>query len=359
MRIIGCDFHPGYQQIVLMDQATGEVREQKLSHANQEEVRRFYAALQKPVRVGIEAGGHAQWFAELLAELGHELWVGDAAKIRASCERKQKTDRRDAQRLMELLVKGDFPKIWIPSVEERDTRQLLLHRHKLVGMRTQVKNQLQALAMNRGVQRKWKLWSAAGRQELEALKLPPWASLRRAELLRMLDQLQGPIAELDRAVLREAEARPAAQRLMTHPGVGAVTALAFVLTMGPAGFRRGKQVGSYLGLIPSEYSSGEHRQKLGHISKQGNSFMRWLLVEAAQSAVRHEPQMRRQYQRLAQRRGRALAKVAMARRLAVRLYWMLRNDWNYAQLLQGSVQDSSSHSVVAVRPCGCVGNLPS
>jgi transposase len=137
-------------------------------------------------------------------------------------------------------------------------------------------------------------------------------------------------------VAEEGNSRPAVRRLMTHPGVGPVTALAFVLTLGPVErFRRGKQVASYFGLIPSEYSSGG-KQRLGHISKQGNSFVRGLLVEAAQSAVRHEPRMRREYQRLAQRRCRALAKVAIARKLAVRLYWMLRKEVDYAQLIQGS-----------------------
>jgi transposase len=186
------------------------------------------------------------------------------------------------------------------------------------------------------VQRKWKLWTAAGRKQLESLPLLPWASRRRAGLLKLLDELEEPIAALHQAVLEEANTRPAVRRLMTHPGVGAVTALAYVVTLGPwQRFARGKQVGSFFGLIPSEYSSGG-KQRLGHISKQGSSFVRGLLVEAAQSAVRHEPQLRREYQRLAQRKCRALAKVAMARKLAVRLYWMLREEVDYAQLLQGS-----------------------
>jgi transposase len=337
MKIIGCDFHPGYQQIAMWDKATGEVLERALSHERKEEVRAFYAGFQGPVRVGIEASGHSQWFERLLAELGHEVWIGDSAKIRASCERKQKTDRRDAELLVKLLDENRFPRIWVPTPEERDARQLLLHRAKLVRMRSQVKNQLQALALNQGVQRKWKLWSAAGRQQLENLPLLPWAGRRRTELLALHDQLEVSIGELDRAVAEQANTRPAVRRLMTHPGVGPITALAFVLTMGPAErFRRGKQVASYFGLIPTEHSSGGRGQRLGHISKQGNPFLRGLLVEAAQSAVRYEPGMRREYQRLAQRKCRALAKVAMARKLAVRLYWMLRSEVDYPQLLQGS-----------------------
>jgi transposase len=171
---------------------------------------------------------------------------------------------------------------------------------------------------------------------LEGLPLLPWASRRRDELLKLLDELDGSITALDGAVCQEASMRPAVRRLMTHPGVGPVTALAFAMTVGPARrFQRGKQVASYFGLIPKEHSSGG-KQRLGHISKQGSSFVRGLLVEAAQSAVRHEPQMRREYQRLSQRRRRALAKVAIARKLAVRLYWMLREEVDYAQLLQGS-----------------------
>src|SRR6202790_3827669 len=234
MKIIGCDFHPSYQQIAVLDSVTGEMVEKALSHERKEEVRAFYAGLEGPARVGIEASGQSQWFERMLAELGHEVWIGDAAKIRASCERKQKTDRRDAELLLRLLAEDRFPRIWVPTAAERDERQLLLHRHKLVRMRTQVKNQWQALALNQGVQRKWKLWSKAGREQLESLPLHRWASRRRAELLQLFDQLEASIGELDRAVAEQAWARAAARRLMTHPGVGPVTALAFALTMGPA-----------------------------------------------------------------------------------------------------------------------------
>ena len=204
MKIIGCDFHPSYQQIAVLDSVTGEMVEKALSHERKEEVRAFYAGLEGSVRVGIEASGQSQWFERMLAELGHEVWIGDAAKIRASCERKQKTDRRDAELLLRLLAEDRFPRIWVPTAAERDGRQLLLHRHKLVRMRTQVKNQLQALALNQGVQRKWKLWSEAGRKQLESLPLLPWASRRRAELLQLLDQLEASIGELDRAVAEQA-----------------------------------------------------------------------------------------------------------------------------------------------------------
>jgi transposase len=289
------------------------------------EAKAFYAGLGKPALIGIEATGYTQWFERLVADLGHQLWVGDAAEIRARAVRRQKTDTRDAEHLLDLLINQRFPRLWIPTPEERDYRQLLKHRDKLVKMQTSVRNQLHFLAMSQGVCRKRRLWSARGRRELEALRLGPWASVRRQELLSFLDGLGPRIEELDRAVKAEALRRAEAVRLMEQQGVGPVTALAFVLTVGPVErFATSRKLVSYLGLNPSEDSSGGH-QRLGHISKQGNEMLRWLLVEAGHTAARLDPELGRVYQRLKFRRGGSVAKVAMARRLAVRLYWKLRN----------------------------------
>ena len=181
------------------------------------------------MRVGIESTGPIHGFERLLAELGHELWIGDAAKIRASEVRKQKTDQRDARLILELLLAKRFPKIWVPTPVERDLRQLLWHRHKLVCLRTMLGNQLHALAMSQGLCRKKKLFTKKGRMELVRLGLAPWASRRRQELLKLLDQVESPIVELDRAVMEEANRRQDAVLLMTHPGIGPVTSLAFVL----------------------------------------------------------------------------------------------------------------------------------
>ena len=345
MLIIGCDFHPGFQQVAIFDNQTGEYEERRLGH--REEAEQFYRSLAgQQVRVGMEACGHYPWFERLLSELGFELWLGDAAAIRATVVRKQKTDRRDADHLLTLMRENRFPRIWVPSLEERDVRQLLVHRHKQVQARTRVKNQLQAMALSQGVQKKRKLWTEVGRVELEKLELLPYAAERRKQLLQSLDGLDAEIEQLNRRVEEEVQKRPAAVKLQTHPGVGPVTALAMVLTLGPAErFASGKQVGSYFGLIPSEHSSGG-QQKLGHLSKQGSSFLRFLLVEAGQTAARYDAELGRFYRRLAVRKHRALAKVAVARKLAVRLYLMLREDWTYAQLCRAVVQASPSHPVV-------------
>ena len=336
MIILGVDYHPSDQYIAFLDTETGECGERRLNHGD-EEAEKFYrelAARGVNIRVGMEATGYSRWFERLLAELGIELWIGDAAKIKTKRVRKQKTDRNDAHLLLQLLLDNKFPKIWVPSPENRDLRQLLWHRHRLVQMRTRIMNQLQALAMNEGQRRKKKLCSEAGRAQLEKLPLAAWASRRRKDLLERLDRMNPSIEELTAAMEREARNWPEALRLMTHPGVGPLTALAFVLIIGTVErFQCGKQIGSYVGLIPCEDSRAGH-QRLGHITKQGSSLLRFLLGEAAQAAARCDADWRRRYLHLALRRQRNIAKVAMARKLAVRLYWMWRKGWEYAELVK-------------------------
>jgi transposase len=260
------------------------------------------------------------------------VWVGDAARIRASDIRKQKTDRRDAYHILKLLMEGRFPRLWTPSAEQRNLRQLLIHRHKLVEIRSRVKNGLQHLAMNRGVQKQSRLWSVRGRAELEKLPLEGWSARRRENLLELLQGLDRQVKELDEAVVQAAREDAKAELLMSQPGVGPITAMAFVLTIGDVSrFEYSGKLASYLGLIPSEYTSGGKR-KLGAITKQGNRFMRQLLVEAAQTTCRLDEGFRKQYQACCHHKPKAVAKVAAARRLAVRLYWMLKLNKPYPEI---------------------------
>ncbi len=229
--IIGCDFHPSWQQISWVDTETGDCGERKLVHAAGE-AKMFYQQLRAPGLIGMEATGNSQWFIELVEDLGHAMWIGDAAQIRASYVRKQKTDKRDADHILKLMMESRFPRLWTPDREQRDLRQLVLHRHNLVEIRSRVKNELQHLSLNKGVQRKGKLWSQAGQKLLRELPLKPWAACRREDLLGLLAMLNQQVDQLDSAVQRAAENNPQASLLMTQPGVGPNTALAYVLTIG-------------------------------------------------------------------------------------------------------------------------------
>jgi len=332
MMIIGCDFHPRFQQIAFVDQESGEYGERRLNHP--EEAEQFYRSLAgRQVRIGAEATGNFRWFRRLMQELGQEFLLGDASAIRAACPRRQKTDKRDARHILNMLVEDRFPAVWQPSEENDEMRQLVLHRCRMVRLRARVKNQLDSTAKNEGLLSK-KVWTQKRRQEIEALPLPNWYAQRRSDLLGVLDELNKRIKPLDEAVLQAAENNPEARLLMTHPGVGPVVSLTYVLTIGDwRRFPRGKQIGSYLGLIPSEESSSDKR-RLGHISKQGNTLLRWLLVEAAAKAHRYDPSWHRQYVRLSMNKHHGVAKVAIAHKLAVRLYWMLRSGQDFRQVME-------------------------
>jgi len=333
MMIIGCDFHPSFQQIAYVDQETGEYGERRLRH--REEAVQFYRSLaSRQVRLGVEATGNDRWFRKLLGELGQELLIGDASAIHAAAPREQRTDKRDARHILRLLVENRFPAVWQPPAGNEEQRQLLLHRCRLVRMRTRIKNQLDSMAKSEGLTAS-RRWSSQRRQQIEALPLTGWYAQRRADLLRLLDELEQRIQPLDRAVEAAARQDAQARLLMTHPGVGPVISLAYVLVVGDwRRFPRGKQVGSYLGLIPSEASSGRRQQQMGHITKQGNTLLRWLLVEAATTAQRYDASWHRQYVRLSMAKHHGVAKVAIAHKLAVRLYWMLRSGQDYGQMME-------------------------
>ena len=314
----------------MVDTETGEFTEKTLAHEGSE-VRDFYAALEGPVVVGIEATGAMQWFLELLEGLGIECRVGHPAKIRAKETRKQKHDRRDARLELELLIEDRFPTIWMPSTEQRDLRTLLRDRHQWVKVRTRVQNTLQAIALNHALRQGRALWSQAGQKALRALPLARYTSQRRDELLNLYAQLQGRVQELDREVEQESKQRPQARRLLTHPGVGVVTALATEVFLGdPSRFANGKNLASYIGMIPCEYTSGP-RQRLGKLSKEGNALLRYLWTEAAMHAVRKDPELKRFYRRKLIQKGMGKARVAAARKLGIRLWIMLRDQIDYEE----------------------------
>jgi transposase len=340
MKIIGCDLHAAQQTIAMLDRETGEILETTLKHEG-DRVREFYEALPAPVLVGLEATGSMGWFLHLLDELGISYRVGHPATIRKAETRRQKHDRRDAVLLLQLLTENRFPAIWIPSTELRDLRALLLHRHQWVRLRTRVQSALHAIVLSYGVRRGHALWNQDGQAMLASLPLPPHAGHRRDDLQRLYRQLDEHVDQLDAEVQYVAAQRPRATVLMTHPGVGHVTALATEVFLGdPFRFADGKALASYVGMIPSEYSSG-NRQRLGGLSKQGNPLLRFLWGEAAMHAVRRDPELQRFYRRKLQQKGIGKARVAAARKLGIRLWIMLRDQIDYDEFCRRSPRRQS------------------
>lgn len=330
---VGVDFHARTQTVCWCDPGTGEVGERTLDH-QRDDIAAFYAQFPGPAVVGLETSGYAQWFHQLVEERGHELRVGDAHAIRQLARRRQKNDRRDAALLLDLLLRGDFPVVHRPSAASREVLDLLHHRRRLVRMSTMMKNSLHALAMNYRMQRGAHLFSARGRAAFEQLRVGPAEAWHRRDSFDLLATVRERIAALDAALEARAQADPRVQRLRTHPGVGRLTALAFVHTVEPvARFALSAQLAAYCGLDPQEHSSGD-RVRMGSISKQGNRLLRHLLVEAAHVAVRpaQDEELRRfHHHLLARKKNSAIAIIAVARKLALRLFVLLRDQIDYQE----------------------------
>ena len=228
------------------------------------------------------------------------------------------------------------------SLELLDLRALLLHRHHWVRLRTQVQNALQAIALANGLRRGPGLWSYDGQAKIAFLPLPPHASYRRSMLQALYRQMEEEIEQLTAQVSEQAEQRVGARLLMTHPGVGPVTALATDVFLGdPQRFANGKALASYVGLIPREYSSAAH-QRLGALTKQGSPLLRFLWNEAGAHAVRRDPGLQRFYRRKLVQKGLGKARVAAARKLGIRLWIMLRDQIDYQEFCRRGPKQSGT-----------------
>ena len=333
----GVDFHARQQTVAYCDTADGELHLRELEHVR-DEVRDFYSSLTGEVVVGIEARGYSTWFVELIEGLGHRVLIGDASEVRRLAKRRQKNDRRDASLILDLLLKGEFPQIHRPSLESREVLRLLHYRHKLVQVRTCAKNSLQAVAFSAGSTGRSRLLSREGRRQFVQLPMSEAMSRQRGGWLSLVDDLNVRLKELDAWLEQQARRDERVLRLQTHPGIGLLTSLALVHGLEPVSrFAGGRKVAAYVGLDPMEYSSGD-KQRFGSISKGGSRLLRYLLVEAAQITVRRDERLKSFYLRLLHRRGAQKAKVAVARKLLIRGYILLRDRIDYAEFLRRGVE---------------------
>jgi transposase len=330
---IGVDIHARQQTLSYLDRSDGTTGQVQLDH-ERDDVREFYSQFAGEVIIGIEACGYTNWFEELLEQLGHKLLVGDAAEIRRLARRRQKNDRRDADLILDLLVHDEFPTLFRYSKESREVLRQLRYRHKLVKLRTMVVNSLHALAINAGLSLRAQLLTKGGRQQLKSLQLSAISQQQREELVSLADELTGRIGKVEQWLQAQAKSDERVQRLQTHPGVGLLTSLCVVHTLGDVSrFSSVRKVSAYAGFDPMEDSSAD-RKAYGGISKAGSKLLRYLLVEAGQTAAKDDEQLKQFYRRLLPRRGKARAKVAVARKLLIRCFIMERSEIDYAEFLR-------------------------
>ena len=334
---IGVDFHARQQTICYLTTEDGEVRTHELKHQDKTEVRAFYAQFSGRVVIGLEASGYSPWFEQLLEELGHEVWLGDATEIRRRARWRQKNDRRDAELILDLMAHDEFPRLHRPCTQSREILRMLRYRQKLIKIRTMGKNSLQALALQSGLAKRSLLFTKAGQQELRTATMSPVMQWQRDQWFQLLEPLNERLLETMLWLKLQTKDDERISRLRTHPGIGLLTSLCVVHTLWPVTrFRNQRKVAAYAGFDPMERSSAERKHFLG-ISKAGSRVLRYLLVEAAHTAVKKDDDLKRFYQRLVERRGRPKAKVAAARKLLIRSYIMLRDEIDYAEFRRRAV----------------------
>jgi len=321
---IGVDFHPHQQTLAWCDTQTGETRTIDLVN-DPEKVREFYSSLPEPATVGIEASARATWFEEMLFETGHKLLVGNPVLIRKRATSRHKNDRRDAELILRLLLQNEFPAIWRRPPESDQILEILRLRRSFVRQRTQGYNRLQALAHSVGLP-KGKIGTRGFQQMLKAASMNEVASIRREHLFSLLEKLNAQIAELDDWLKKKADKDEKVQLLLSQKGVGYLTALATVHTLGDVSRfpRVSRQIANFAGLDPVEDSSSG-RVRFRSISKAGSTLLRHQLGQAANIACRTDANLKSFYKRLAKKKPKAVAKTAAARKLLVKLSIMLRD----------------------------------
>ena len=321
---IGVDFHPHQQTIAWCDALTGETGTKDLAN-DPESVRQFYTALPERATVGIEASARAGWFENMLFETGHKLFVGNPVLIRKRATSRHKSDRRDAELILQLLLRDEFPAIWRRTPESEAVLEMLRLRQSLVRQRTGVYNRLQGLAHDVGLP-KGRIRTKSFQKLLKVVPMSEVCSIKREQLFSLVGKLDEQIGELTDWLEKRAGNDSSVQLLLSQKGVGNLTALATVHTLGDVSrfSRLSKQIVSFAGLDPVEKSSAG-KTRFGNISKAGSRLLRHQLGLSAQIACRSDAKLKSFYKRLAKKKPKPVAKVAVARKLLVKLAIMLRD----------------------------------
>lgn len=351
LHYVGVDFHP-YQQTVAFVDKYGEIKTRQFWHTDKVSLKKFYQGFPKGSVVGVEASGSFRWFEKMLFELQLELEIGNPALIRKMALSVHKSDKRDAEHILDLLLTGRFPAVRKRSQKSQTILAWLNYRDSLVRHRTAIGNQLQAMARSFGLPR----FQTKAKTAKERIV----SQTNDGDLLLLINSrftcygnLTKEIDLLEEKLHLEAEQDEQAKLLETHSGIGDLTALCLVHTLGDVGrFARKEQVTAFVGLAPLNESSGEKR-RIGHISKHGSRLLRFLLGQAAQSSK--DEKLRSFYTQVSRRRGRPKAKVAAARKLLERCYIMLRDNIDYEEFRRrgevglpgkhGKLSDSSEQSL--------------
>jgi transposase len=334
---VGVDLDKRSSQIAVLTE-DGEIVQQRLPN-NAVVLEKFFAQFPPQTPVAIEASGTWWWLVDLLEQLGHRPVLSNPKQTKAIAAARLKNDRVDAERLGRLLRGDLLPTVWIPPAPLREARELIRHRIQLVWLRGVIRNRLQAMLARRNLQpTSGKSWlTQRGQRELQRLPLAETPSRIREDCGALLPTLDAQIRRLDAELVTRWGADARVQRLTTIPGIGPFIAIVLVLELGDiARFSSAKQVASYVGLTPRIRASAG-RIRAGHISKEGNRLLRWVLVLAATQAVRRPGPLRTWFHAVKKRRGKKVARVALARRLAEIVFHVWKHECDYFTVVRHGV----------------------
>lgn len=328
---IGVDYHPYQQTVAFCEDKDGEVKYRQFLHSDKQSLKEFYGRYGKDAVIGVEATGSLQWFERMLFDNGMELLIGNPRLIRRQALSRHKNDFRDAETILDLLINDQFPRVEPRSDHSQMMLQMLSYRHSLVGQRTSIANQLQAFARRKGLA-KFGIKAKLAKVRLVAAVENENETLLIDSRFSLFEELSTEIKKIEDELEKEANKDERTKLLLTHSGIGTLTAMAIVHTLGDVRrFRKSEQVVAFVGLDPLEKSSGE-RKRIGHISKHGSRLLRFLLGQAAQRT--RDKRLKLHYSQVSRRRGKPIAKVAAARKLLINCYIMLRDNIDYQEFIR-------------------------
>jgi transposase len=323
-RWVGIDLHRRRSQVAIIDEH-GELALQKRISTGRQPIIELLGDAES-THVALEATYGWEWLAELLEDAGFDVHLAHPLRTRAIAAARVKTDAVDARTLAHLLRTGLLPEAYIAPPELRDLRDLLRHRATLVHLRTSIKNRVHALLARQGILPDHSdLFGKAGREYLTTLELPDGPRRRLDSLIALIGDFDREITDTTSEIDQRARADERVKLLCQIRGVGHYTALLIIAEIGDATrFPTAKHLCQWAGLTPTVRSS-DGKARLGHISRQGSTILRWALCEAAQHTPTGGGPLRAQYERIAKRRGSKIARVAIARQILTLCYYGLRD----------------------------------
>jgi len=328
---IGCDQHKHYCLMAAVDEQGKSVSEEKIYHNNPTQLEQYLSRIPSGSRIAIEACGFDAWLCDRIESYGHEVHLAHPLKTRAIAEAKIKTDVLDARTLAKLLHGDLLAESYYAPAALREKRYLLRYRQCLVVYRTGIKNRIHSMLHRQGILSPGisDLFGVQGLDWLQHLTMPPIYSQALNGYLSLLQSLKKQLNECEKEIRKILKDDPQSKLIQTIPGIGKISAFLLLAEIGPLDrFRSAEKLCSYAGIVPSYHQSGQVEYR-GSITKQGNKFIRWILVEAAHIAVRKDPALKEFYQRIRYKKGTHKATVAVARKLLTYVYYILKRQEPY------------------------------